>query len=180
MIDGPRDERFPDEMSVVAAREKLAPLASTPKGHRCPVCRKQVKIYQRSLTGGSARAIKVLFLACGRDWGHLPTIVAERIPEIANQAGYLVLGQHWGLIAEQTEKGSPAGNWRVTEKGERWLRGEIAIPKYVRLYNGSRLGDPYGPPVAREDVLDAHFDRLAVLDAAPPGVDQAELFAEAA
>lgn len=149
---------FRDDMTLAQAREALRPLAAD--GHDCPVCRQHVKVYRRKLTKVAARAVIELYREHGLDFGHLPTVAQQRMPEVAHQGGYLVLGAHWSLIGEERHlrpDTGRAGYWRVTPLGEQWLRGEITVPKYARLYDGRCLGLD-GDLVTVDEVLGVSFD----------------------
>ncbi len=149
---------FWNGMTLGEARDKLRTLAA--EGHECPCCRQYVKVYRRKLTAASTRAVIAHYSESGRDWGHLPTIVKKRMPDVAHQGGYMNLAVHWGLIEEERtlrEDGGRAGFWRVTEAGEQWVRGEISIPKYALIYDGRRLG-VRGDAVTIRDALGNNFD----------------------
>jgi hypothetical protein len=78
-----------------------------------------------------------------RDWVHIPTLVANHLSDVAQQGGYTSLTAYWGLIQEGVElrdDGGRRGMWRITQKGEDWIKGKITIPKYVRVYNGKCVG----------------------------------------
>jgi hypothetical protein len=152
------DPRFPDEMPLGEARDVLRGLAD--EGHDCPVCKQLVKVYRRKLTKVAARAVVALYADHGLDFAHLPTVAQRRLPEVAHQGGYLVLAAHWSLISEERHlrpDTGRAGYWRVTALGEQWLRGEVTVPKYARLYDGRCLGLD-GDLVAASEVLGERFD----------------------
>ena len=85
----------------------------------------------------------------GEEW-HLPTLVGA-----SGDTAKLV---HWGLIAAISglrDDGSPRnGWWRVTETGQDWVLGRIAVPRYVFLYD-SRFLDFDGDGEQRWTVTDA-------------------------
>lgn len=157
------DGSFTDDMTLARAREVLRPLASD--GADCPLCKQHVKVYRRKLTAAAARAVIALYQEHGLDFGHLPTVAQQRLPEIAHQGGYLVLGAHWSLISEERHARPDtgrAGYWRVTALAEQWLRGETTVPKYARIYDGRCLGLD-GDLVTVDDVLGERFDLRALM-----------------
>ena len=159
---------FHDAMPVGDARALLRDLAKGDGAH-CPVCRRLTKVRRRNMTSVAARAVASLYRRHGRCVGHLPTVVNRDLADIANQGGYVSLGQHWGLIEEEKIRrpdGGRAGYWSVTALGESWLRGETRIPKYVDLYDSRRLGEPYGELITARQVLDTHFDLIPLRAAA--------------
>lgn len=131
--------------SVLDARRWLKSVYR--KGADCPCCGQRVQLYRRSLNRAMVRALTDIYRAAGRDWVRIADIVGKRADEAK-----LV---HWGLLEEQygrREDGGRKGTWRVTEKGERFLRGEISVPRYVLLYN-SKFRDFEGPDITVTKVL---------------------------
>lgn len=150
-------------MTLADARVLLRDLADD--GHACPVCTQNVKVYRRPMTAVAARALVLLWREHGFDFGHMPTLVARRMPDVSGQGGYVVLSQHWGLIeSEQSvrEDGGSAGMWRVTPRGLAWINGRFTVRRYARIYNGRCLG-LVGPGVTVQEVLGEKFDLAALL-----------------
>jgi hypothetical protein len=53
--------------------------------------------------------------------------------------------KYWGLIEQAGEKrhvqgGRLSSNWRITNKGIRFIKGEIKIPRYAKIINGKCVG----------------------------------------
>jgi hypothetical protein len=147
-----------DEMTVAAAREQL--VRQLPDGVDCPVCRQRAKQYARPLTSVAVRALAALYAAHGRTAGHLPTIAADRMRDVAHQGGYLSLSQHWGLMVPEAvtrPDGGRGGFWSVTQLGEAFLRGEKTVQKYALIYNGELL-ELQGEPVTARSLLGEAFD----------------------
>lgn len=160
---------FDDDMTIEQARRALELLSGD--GHDCPVCSRRVKVYRRPLTSVGARAIAALYQEHGLRFGHMADVARKHLPESASQGGYLVLGQHWGLIeAEPVIRGDVGrtGYWRVTDRGEQWLAGEISVPKYARLLKGVCLALE-GDLVTRDDALGQGFDFRALMRDRVPG-----------
>jgi hypothetical protein len=150
---------FHDNMTIAEARDILRKLAVD--GHECPLCRQYVKVYRRKLTSASARAVIALYREGRLEWMHLPTVVKQRLPDVAHQGGYMTLSGHWGLIEEERairrDDGGRAGFWRVTRHGERWLHRETTIPMYAHLYDSHCLRLE-GEPVSILDALGTKFN----------------------
>lgn len=163
---------FRDDMTLAQAREVLRPLAAA--GETCPCCKQHVRVYRRKLTTTAARAVIELYTEHGLDFGHLPTVAQKRMPEVAHQGGYLVLSAHWSLIVEERHlrpDTGRAGYWRVTPFAEQWLRGEVTVPKYARIYSGRCLGLE-GDLVTVDEVLNERFDFAELMrDRAGHGTD---------
>lgn len=149
---------FTDDMTLGEARDALRELAMH-GGAKCPCCRQLAKVYRRNLTSVAARAVTALYRDHGLTFGHMPTVARHRLPDVAHQGGYLVLGAHWDLIEEERElrpDGGRAGWWRVTDLGEAWVRGHATVPKYAHVYDGRCLRVD-GEQVTIEDALGARF-----------------------
>jgi hypothetical protein len=145
--------RFHDDMTLGEAREILRELLDA--GHKCPCCTQMAKIYRRKITGRQAAALISLFRAAGRDYGHFPTVAPDHY-----EAAQAALLRYWGLTEELQEKredGGRAGWWRVTERGEAWIRGQTTVPKYARTYDSRCLGLT-GESVTVVDALGTKFN----------------------
>lgn len=156
---------FSDDTTVGSARARLFELAR--EGHACPCCRQNVKIYKRPLNHVPAAAMVALYRECLIGWGHMPTIMANRLPALAGQGGYAVLGKHWGLIEEATAQrkdGGRAGWWRVTTIGARFVTGSLKVKKYAEIYNG-RMIALMGEGISVHEALGKEFDLMEILDA---------------
>lgn len=146
------------EITLSAAREYLQ--ANIVNGVTCPCCGQQAKVYRRRITKTSARTLITLWAQFGSDYGHIPSLVATHFPDKAHQGGYHTIPQYWGLIEAQPSDlhdGKRDGYWRVTDVGERFLRGEIGIPMYALTYNGETVGFD-GQEQHIYDCLGAVFD----------------------
>ena len=112
------------------------------KGVQCPACGQRVQVYWRSINAGMAySAVKLyrIHQASPWRWVHLPSEIGRRSAEEAKLA-------YWGLVevsGEKREDGGKASQWRITQKGADWVTGAIAVPKYVRVFDG----EPWGPPI---------------------------------
>lgn len=156
------ERRFPEpfaaDMTLEDAQDLLRGLADD--GACCPMCTQNVKVYRRPLNAVVAKALVALYAECGRSSGRMALVARRRLPEVASQGGFLTLGHHWGLMAADLEH---TGHWRITDLGERWLHGSATVPKYVRIFNGRRLGQPSGDPVSIHDALGESFDLPTLL-----------------
>jgi hypothetical protein len=174
-VTSSRPRRIPDHLTVAEARDKVAELAREKNGVVCPTCGQQAKVYERSLTSVAARAIAALFTEHGREYGHMPTVARKHLSDVTNQGGYLVLGAHWDLIEElRVGDAVRRGYWRVTAKGEFWLKGLITIPCHVEIYNGDRRRPPYGEPLTVEKALGTHFNVFDLRRAVTPSLDDTD------
>lgn len=123
-------------------------------GVDCPACTQRVQVYRRKVTSGMARALIDIYRAGALDWIHVPSILTGQRADEGKLA-------YWGLIEEEKIKrpdGGRAGYWRVTPRGELFLRGQLSIPKYARVYNGRVLGFDSTEMVTIKDALGTKFD----------------------
>jgi hypothetical protein len=83
---------------------------------------------------------------------HVPSIDPARGGDVAKL-------EFWGLIEEERvkrEDGGRAGFWRVTERGEGFLKRRVMVQKYARIYDG-RLLNLTGVMVTADDALGETF-----------------------
>jgi hypothetical protein len=123
------------------------------QGERCPCCTQMAKVYYRAVTSTAARALIVLHHRGG--WVHVPSEAG-----LARAGGEIARMAYWQLIEEgdaTRTDGGHAGWWRITETGRAWVRQEITIPKYARIYDGRCLGLK-GEPTSITDTLGRRFN----------------------
>lgn len=136
---------FTDEMTVREARDLLRDLVD--EGHSCPVCRQFAKVYRRSITGSMAAALVTFYRKVGTmRWAAAPVVLKARREWAGGDWGKL---RYWGLVEEETDirrdDGGRAGYWRVTIKGEQFIREQITVPRHALVYDGRCLsleGEP--------------------------------------
>jgi hypothetical protein len=124
------------------------------EGERCPCCTQRAQVYRRKITSASAWALVKLYRERGLDWGHLPTILGRKQADEAKMV-------HWGLIEQapmtRDDGSNRAGWWRVTPLGEAFVLGDVAVPKYARIYDSRCLGLDDSETVTIEDALGERF-----------------------
>lgn len=138
----------------------------------CPACHQVVALRARTIHGSIARSMLAIYRAGGTQFVHAGTA-----REAAGVSGGRddAMPQYWDLIerptAERREDGGATGQWRVTEKGEEWLKGEIVIPKHAWVYNKRAWffdGDPGSgreyEPWSVKDALGEKFDLRDVIE----------------
>lgn len=140
-----------DNATVSEARDWLR--EHVDDGAPCPCCTQLAKVYRRKINSGMARSLIAMYQIAGTSWVHVPTQVGARSREEGKLA-------YWGLVEESTaprDDGGRAGWWRVTSKGELFVRDEITVPKYARIYNGRCLGFYGAQRVGIRDALGSKF-----------------------
>lgn len=121
-------------------------------GAACPLCNQHAKLYKRKVNSGMARSLIHMYRINGLNWVHVRAIGA-----LSREEGKLA---YWGLVEEQAGTGlhgGRAGYWRVTPRGEAFLKNRTTVPKYARVYNGKVYGFE-GDPVTIKDALGTKFD----------------------
>lgn len=154
------DMEFPDDMTLGEARAVLRTLVD--EGHNCPICTQFAKVYRRKITANMAHMLIRMYHAAGLEFVYLPSL------RKGNEAMDQTVTQHWGLIEEERtrrEDGGRVGWWRLTPLGAQFVRGEVAVPKYVRIYNGRRLS-LIGEAVTIREALGTKFDYAELMGSA--------------
>jgi hypothetical protein len=103
----------------------------TAKDHssQCPTCHQQTQLREMKLNKESGEALSLI--AKRGAAGATPAIIANTLGRV-QYANYTSL-KYWGLI-EKVKTGDKT-HWRVTEIGMRFVRGEIALPETLWVYN---------------------------------------------
>ncbi len=123
------------------------------KGVVCPGCGQFAKVYKRKINAGMAHSLIMMYQAAGTTWADVTKVTDRRSREEGKLA-------YWGLVEEFTEgreDGGRAGIWRVTERGRRFVHGEITVPGTAEVYNGRCLR-VYGPETSIITALSDKFD----------------------
>lgn len=142
---------LPDATRLDVARDWTRKHAE--EGVECPLCTQHVKVYKRTLNSGMARSLIQIFRVAGAGWCHVPTQIGAR----SREEGKLV---YWGLLEESPvprDDGGRAGWWRLTAKGEAFVRQQITVPSHARVYNGKCLS-LIGNPITIQDALGKKFN----------------------
>lgn len=143
---------FDDSMTLGVVKVLMRPRVD--KGLPCPCCKQFVKVYRRKIPGRAAADLVTLHRRHGNEWFRLIDALGQRHPADFTKLRY------WSLIEPKQgrrDDGSERnGWWRVTDIGERFVRGEVSVPKYARLYDGRCLG-LIGDPTTIHDALGKKF-----------------------
>ena len=140
--------------TVEQARAEV--MAAANDGTKCPCCGQNVKVYERAITGGMARALVAIYKATpqagpqsapgglrgggGHDWVHVPTLLRR------NGIGekHVAMMRYWGLVVQkpgERDDGSKAtGWWMITALGVQFVQGLVKLPQKVRVFNTQFLG----------------------------------------
>lgn len=111
----------------------------------CPCCDQFAKLYRRKLHSGMARALIAISTVQNRvesaaGAGGIGFWVET--PKLGFQNGDYGRLRWWELLEQRAlkykdekEEKRDSGRWRVTTKGMQFVKGEIAIPREVFMYN---------------------------------------------
>ena len=128
-------------------------------GETCPCCDQWAQVYRWSLYTTAVMLLTKFYRTVAR-----LTFVHSKAMAHKGQGDAARL-RLWGLVEGEKERrpdGGKSGWWRVTDKGEAFLRGQQAIPKYVFVYKARALRFE-GPAVTVWDSLGRTFDFDAMM-----------------
>ena len=129
-------------VGTLAAARALV-MVKRDEGVDCPCCDQFAKIYRRKLNSSMARSLVHVyrFFAANDDWLHAPSYLTERKVNATNDFGLL---RHWGLVVHRgamRDDGSDRdGFYKITDLGQQFVEGGVAIPKFIYLYSQQLLG----------------------------------------
>lgn len=112
------------------ARDKLWKLFRDGLVTDCPCCGRAVKCYARSI---GATMVKTLRYLANRQNG--VALAPEITSAIKKGGGPHAMLALWGLTED-----IGSGAWKITEKGQNFLAGNITVPKYLYIYDDTVLG----------------------------------------
>lgn len=120
------------------AKKEVRQKAEDNKGALCPCCGKLVKVYRRRIHAEMARFLILLF----KKYTKYPRFYSMRelyptANKAASDGSYLV---HWGLIERSETREAPAGYYRPTDKGLRFVHGRELVLSHVHLFNNEVVG----------------------------------------
>jgi hypothetical protein len=144
-------------VTLAGAREAVMTMRHT--GLACPCCDQYARVYRRRLNASMVRALLCMYVEAGTtDYVHTPTLLAGKRGEEARLS-------YWSLIREsdgERTDGGRRGWWRVTDRGELFLNGDITVPSHALVYNGRCL-QLDGDPIGVRDALGSGFDLRELL-----------------
>lgn len=115
----------------------------------------KARAYHRPLNSGQAVSMIRLYRLVGRNWAHLSSTIGTKSREETKLA-------HYGLIESAHARrvdGAKAGVWRITEKGELFVKGLIKVPSHAWFGPKNTLIElDYTKMVNIKQVLGMKFD----------------------
>ena len=147
-----------NDTSGISLREaKKHLMMNIDEGVTCPCCGQFAKVYRRKLNSGMAVALIDMYRNSGTDWFN--------VREITLRGGDYGKLAYWGLI----EPGDDTGIWRVTARGEEFIKGMIPVSQHANVYNG-KLIELEGDLISISDALGDRFNYEELM--ATPGISK--------
>ncbi len=107
-------------------------------GADCPVCGRFAKYYSRAMNRPMVLALLEFYKrhqAHENGWVNYKDVVYGAGALCSGVGGDYAKLKHWGLLEHKEAAGpNDSGIWRVTPKGESFLRGRITVPQHVVLF----------------------------------------------
>jgi len=158
-----------DGMTLGEARDWLRERIED--GEECPCCRQFAKVYRRRLYATMAHELILCWRAGGTDWFYLPDTI--------QRGGDVAKCRYWGLMQEaegvRDDGSSRHGWWRVTDVGQRFVRGQTSVMSHARIYDGRCLG-LVGEPITIQEALGQRFDYAELMAGVSPVDPEPTLF----
>jgi hypothetical protein len=172
------EEVWEDTDTLGDARKFLR--AGWVRGVECPCCKQFVKVYKRKLDSVMASSLVLVYHYFqknkGATWVHLPRFLMEAKAADRECAKL----RYWGLLEEMPREvgaetpGRTSGLWRITDKGKLFVEGDLAVPKYVWVFDG----EPYKSEMFREPGDDTPEEVVTIREALGDRFDYTELMAQ--
>lgn len=119
----------------------------------CPCCGLEITVYRWNLYGTAITAL-ALFYRLG---GTRKYVQVRELTDLGHKGkGDVSRLKLWGLVCNELTRrpdGGRAGYWRVTLKGEQFLRGEVTLQKYVHVANKAKVVKFEGPQVSIHELM---------------------------
>jgi len=131
-------------MELTEVRTEIMDAKNRGEISTCPCCDQVVKQYKRKLNGPIAEILVLIYHYFQKpvhdDFLH----VDEFLKTYDINCRYYSLLERWGLIeampGERDDGSNRTGFWRITLKGQQFVRKEIEVPEYFLMYNKANEG----------------------------------------
>jgi hypothetical protein len=117
------------------------------KGCTCPACGQFVKLYKRKLNTSMAYTLLRLFRKSQSnqelEFFHITDILG--VAKDVGTGSELSKLKYWEMVDELEKDPSnttsrTSGFWKITKKGEKFVKNELTVPEYILLYNSELRG----------------------------------------
>jgi len=107
------------------------------KGTTCPCCAQPVKMYRRPITSAMAIGLITLYKEKELNITHIEDFfkLCKELP--SSIRGDFPKLRYWDIIELVSEQD---GYYKITKKGERFVKGNEAVKSHVLLYNNKSYG----------------------------------------
>jgi len=107
------------------------------KGTICPCCAQPVKMYRRPITSAMAVGLITLYREKGVELTHVEDFfkLCKELP--SSIRGDFPKLRYWDIIQIVSEQD---GYYKITKKGERFVKGMESVQSHVLLYNNKSYG----------------------------------------
>lgn len=137
---------FSKNEAIIEARKQLFAEAETSNGSICPCCERFTKIYKRKFNKPMAESLLWLFTK-NYEFNELKTYeyfsIGNDAPRhVVRNGGSLASCKWWDLVEQKENEDSAkhtSGMWRITNRGVRFIRGEIQIVGHIKTYNKEKI-----------------------------------------
>lgn len=132
-----------------------------PKGVTCDHCGRLAKMYRKKLGAPAARFLIHLYNVSSRGEHGRYYTTRELYPRDNKASTEGVCTRFWGLVDvadASNSAGAPAGAFRLTDLGRRFVQGLEFLPMYVHTYNNEKIGEPEGPLTNIREALSRKFN----------------------
>jgi len=118
------------------------------KGVTCLCCGQHAQRYSRKLDSLMARGLVRMYAWFrenpGERWMHVERALKPDPLSPGGIGRQVATLKYWGLVVlkkdEEPDDAPVRGLYRITEKGERFVRGEISVPRSIFVYNDTFYG----------------------------------------
>jgi hypothetical protein len=119
-----------DDSPLGQAREWLIEQVDEHDKATCPLCDKLANLYHRMLYGDPLAGLIKAHKKYEQDWFHWARVVGA-------QGGDGAKLEHWGLMQRASRERDPkepgVGYWRLTDRGDAFVRNTITVPRCARI-----------------------------------------------
>jgi hypothetical protein len=141
------------------------------RNERCVVCGKTTRIYRNQIHKTLAQDLVKLWEHNGTELFHY----AEWQRETGAMNTSIASLRHWGLVEApgfstddtEADKKDRSGEWRITPKGERFIRGHEEVYEYAHIGPHAVFEGFSGPLISIGDIWE-HFDIEKLLEKKRP------------
>lgn len=125
-------------------REKFWDAVMGEEAAICPCCERHAQLYHRKINKGMVAQLKKLYnYTRSGEYVHASVLINKGVSGSCD----LHKLAYWDMIEakEKAPGGAATGYWRITKQGEKFLNGDIAVPREALVFNNTVIvfgGEP--------------------------------------